>query len=841
MMTENYCPTKMCLLLLCVGFALVLTAFQPAFCGITPDELTVTLSPGGVVEESKTVDLPIIIPKGDIIFGFDLTGSMGGAINTAKAEAVNIMNSLDALIGDSRFGVTSYMDYPHAYSSCGYSTTYGASSSGDYAYSLDHALSNDRTSVSSSISSLVLGYGGDGPQDYTRVMYESYADPAIEYRSGAKKILINFGDNIPHDCDINEGVPGTSTVVSTGGDPGRDEVMGTSDDLDLQDVLAGMAANEVTLLEVHTSTYAATHWDYWTGITGGEHFILNSVSDIPSAIYDLIQAQAVSISNLTLVASTGYESWLTSVSPAAYTNLELPVDPVNFDISITVPEGTPPGTYTFYVSAMGDGASYGDQLVTIEVTPPYNCYLSTPDPVLVFEGTEDYEANGQLWTRYLLTVTNWADYPDEMFELTTDLGACGLNDNPSRSWVDIFTADDSRIYGFCALEESTNLQNIWFAVPRGDCPPEQIYIEIDDRRCEITYTSNLVPIIGDITGTVSADCPALGTGLLGVEIDLYNADGDLVANAITDVDGYYEMLSVFVCDYTITIVTPLGYQVPNDELPVTVIGNEVVTVDFALTCREITAEPRTIGFWKHQTGVATGGKGSAQIDAATLCGYLDDIEAHFNGNAINQVIIYQPPGTDVCDDKLLVLKSLMNLKGSVEMIARARQQLMALLLNVAGGKLSQTEVISADGATVSQAITYCDNVIDDLTGNYEAAKTIADEINNNREVPAGMIPLTTANIAYRQGAMPVTYSLSQNYPNPFNPVTTISFSLPVAGFAKLDVYNIMGQRVATLVDRHLGAGEHTVTFDGRETASGVYFYRLSTSEFTDTQKMVLLK
>ena len=471
---------------------------------------------------------------------------------------------------------------------------------------------------------------------------------------------------------------------------------------------------------------------------------------------------------------------------------------------------------------------------------PYTCYEDLPAPQLVFEGTEDYEVDGNLFTRYLLTVTNWADYPDELFELSPDLPACGLNTNSSRSWVDIFTADNSRIYGFCALEESTNLQNIWFAIPRGDCPPEQIYININDRRCDIDYTSNLVPIIGDITGTVFADCPAPGTGLLGVEIDLYNADGDLVANAITDVDGYYELLSVFVCDYTITIVTPLGYQVPNDELPVTVIGNEVVTVDFALTCVEITAEPRTIGFWKHQTGVATGGKGKAQIDGPTLCEYLDLIEGHFNGNAINQVIIYQPPGTDVCDDKLLVLKSLMNLKGSVEMIARARQQLMALLLNVASGKLSQTEVISADGATVSQAITYCDNVIDDPAGNYEMAKTIADEINNNRIVPAGMIPLSTVTIAYRFG-LPADYSLSQNYPNPFNPVTTISFSLPVAGFAKLEVYNIMGQKVAVLVDGQLEAGVHSAIFDGRNTASGVYFYRLSTSEFTDTQKMVLLK
>ena len=471
---------------------------------------------------------------------------------------------------------------------------------------------------------------------------------------------------------------------------------------------------------------------------------------------------------------------------------------------------------------------------------PYICYPDLPAPQLVFEGTEDYEVGGNWFTRYLLTVTNWADYPDELFELSPDLPACGLNTNSSRSWVDIFTADNSRIYGFCALGVSTNLQNIWFAVPRGDCPPEQIYIEIYDRRCDINYTSNLVPIIGDIFGVVSADCPAPGTRLLGVEIDLYNAGGDLVANAITDVDGYYEMLCVLVGDYTITIVTPLGYQIPNDELPVTVTG-DVVTVDFALTCVEITAEPRTIGFWKHQTGVATGGKGSAQIDALTLCEYLDLIEGHFNGNAINQVIIYQPPGTDVCDDKLLALKSLMNLKGSVDMIDRAKQQLMALLLNVASGKLSQTEVISADGATVSQAITYCDNLVDDPAGDHETAKTICDEINNNRQVAAGVIPLTTQNIAYRVGTVPTEFALSQNYPNPFNPVTQISYALPRDGHVKLQIYNLLGHKVATLVDEYQQAGQNTVNWEAKDIASGIYFYKLSSGDFTATKKMLLTK
>ena len=170
------------LLLLLLG----LTCGQVAFAEITPGSITVTLRPTESFTESKTVDLPGSIPKADVLFSFDLTGSMGGAINTAKARALEIMNSLDALITDSRFAVASYMDYPDYYSSCGYATTYGDESYGDYAYNLDAPMSADRTAVSSTINSLVLGYGGDGPQNYTRVLYESYADATIGYRAGAK-------------------------------------------------------------------------------------------------------------------------------------------------------------------------------------------------------------------------------------------------------------------------------------------------------------------------------------------------------------------------------------------------------------------------------------------------------------------------------------------------------------------------------------------------------------------------------------------------------------------------------------------------------------------------------
>ncbi len=90
-------------------------------------------------------------------------------------------------------------------------------------------------------------------------------------------------------------------------------------------------------------------------------------------------------------------------------------------------------------------------------------------------------------------------------------------------------------------------------------------------------------------------------------------------------------------------------------------------------------------------------------------------------------------------------------------------------------------------------------------------------------------------------AIPDEWSLGQNYPNPFNATTVISFGLPMDSHVRLDVYNILGQRVTTLKDEFMSAGNHNVTWHDDQIASGVYFYRLQTEEFTQTRKMTLLK
>jgi hypothetical protein len=134
-----------------------------------------------------------------------------------------------------------------------------------------------------------------------------------------------------------------------------------------------------------------------------------------------------------------------------------------------------------------------------------------PNPILVFTGTEDYTANDRLWTRYNLSVSNRREYPAELFAPAPQLPPCGLNTNASRTWVNIFQADGTYLYGFCALSQPDDLDGIWFAVPLGSTPPPAVYITLVDRLSGITYMSNLV-IPTKPTDTASSNS---GTGTRG--------------------------------------------------------------------------------------------------------------------------------------------------------------------------------------------------------------------------------------------------------------------------------------------------------------------------------------
>ncbi|UCD64464.1 MAG: SBBP repeat-containing protein [Candidatus Zixiibacteriota bacterium] len=343
-----------------------------------------------------------------------------------------------------------------------------------------------------------------------------------------------------------------------------------------------------------------------------------------------------------------------------------------------------------------------------------------------------------------------------------------------------------------------------------------------------------------ISGTVTVDA----TALKGVAISLYDETNELLSVTTTDFGGLYSFDALEPGSYLVTVLVPLGFEVTagGESQIVIVEGGQTSVADFELTEAELLGSQRTCGFWAHQVNALVTGHGTPAISESEMCGYLASIRTHFNEHPVNPVMITYL--SEDCSFNLPQMQVVIAPRINPSDGEVARAHLAALLLNVVSARLSQMAVISDDDATVSQAITRCNLLLTDFTEiNDDSAKVIAETINKGRVLPAGWIPLSTPQDMYKQegGGLPGTFSLSQNYPNPFNPVTEIEFALPKACHARLEIYNIVGQRVTTLVNRQMEAGLHTVNFDGSKVASGVYMYRLQAGDFVESKKMLLLK
>lgn len=98
------------------------------------------------------------------------------------------------------------------------------------------------------------------------------------------------------------------------------------------------------------------------------------------------------------------------------------------------------------------------------------------------------------YTRYSLSVRNHTAYPDALFTAALDLGACGGNPKPSRTWVRIFDENGEYLYGFCSLGEANKLEDLWVSVQADRPQPKRMYLTLSDRRCELEIQSNWVDI-----------------------------------------------------------------------------------------------------------------------------------------------------------------------------------------------------------------------------------------------------------------------------------------------------------------------------------------------------------
>ena len=114
-----------------------------------------------------------------------------------------------------------------------------------------------------------------------------------------------------------------------------------------------------------------------------------------------------------------------------------------------------------------------------------------PNPVLYFAGTQIVPEKGKNYIRYHYDVFNKDQYPADLFAAAPNLPPCGANTKSSRTWVDVYTQQGKRLYGFCALAKPQDLNQIYFALEDSEIPPSWIYIEMTDRQTNTKYKSNL--------------------------------------------------------------------------------------------------------------------------------------------------------------------------------------------------------------------------------------------------------------------------------------------------------------------------------------------------------------
>lgn len=114
-----------------------------------------------------------------------------------------------------------------------------------------------------------------------------------------------------------------------------------------------------------------------------------------------------------------------------------------------------------------------------------------PNPVLNFLGQEPFKTGGKEYIRYNFEVVNRDAYPNELFAAAPELPPCGANKKSSRTWVDVLDQRGKRLQGFCAFGKSDDLKSFWFALPVDEVPPSWAYIELNDRKTDTKYKSNL--------------------------------------------------------------------------------------------------------------------------------------------------------------------------------------------------------------------------------------------------------------------------------------------------------------------------------------------------------------
>jgi len=236
----------------------------------------------------------------DVMLLFDTSGSMGSALTEAKQEVKEVMASVSGSLPDVHYGVAEVRDFPATESEAG--------TSSEKPWKLDVPLTSDGNAVQAGIEPLFASGGGDFPESYGRALYETNTNPEVGWRSDARHVIILVADNVPHDNDLDEGIPegqwapeGTPPPWNTGEElPGAWAIPGTqmtpSVNRDFQATLQELADAGKPLGMVDfrgNETHYLPYWEHWAAATGGQA-LLGGSGALSASLTSLIVSRATS-------------------------------------------------------------------------------------------------------------------------------------------------------------------------------------------------------------------------------------------------------------------------------------------------------------------------------------------------------------------------------------------------------------------------------------------------------------------------------------------------------------------------------------------------------------------
>lgn len=243
-------------------------------------------------------------PQTDVMFVFDTSGSMSGELNEAKTEIQNVIAQVNASLPSVEYGVAEVRDYwPSVYDSAeDESEVEGKAPS--YPWKLDLPLTSSLESVQNAINPLFASGGGDGPESYGRALWETDTNPNVGWRAGARHVIILVADNVPHDVNLNEGLPESewySNPFNTGEElEGTWNIPGTvwvpGENIEFHHDLAQLNKDGKTLGEIEFyggEDGYLPYWQYWAGLTGGEA-VNGGTGELATKAVSMIEARATS-------------------------------------------------------------------------------------------------------------------------------------------------------------------------------------------------------------------------------------------------------------------------------------------------------------------------------------------------------------------------------------------------------------------------------------------------------------------------------------------------------------------------------------------------------------------